>query len=215
MRSSSLLLALPITVLLAGCGGTTIALPVSVADKNSTPIQGAAVTASGTTISATTDASGNARLSGFKSGIYKVIASKDGYVSVFMDVTINPTGQPSPVAMTLPYAPPSGMWIYHPGTAVWEILTITSGNPFQGSVHSFEWDCYSSAGGWYGQEGAVSFDPGSDTVTTSGTQGANADLQIIGPAQAASANDETDGWTPKSAATVPDFTSNVAPSDTC
>ncbi len=141
---------------LTGCGGSHRAtVAVGVADPNGKPVSGAAVSISGTGFSTTSDASGNARLSGLKPGIYDVSVSAEGHYDRSTSVTVSGNGSPQPVSVALEYAPPVGTFISQPSNEEWDQVTI--GQDGNDVVTVFRWFCgpiYDSNGNtdhWEGQ----------------------------------------------------------------
>jgi hypothetical protein len=209
VKTSSLIVWAGLVFAVTGCGAQKITLPVSVVDESGAPIASAHVWVPGTNLSASTDATGNAQVSGFKPGVYKVYAGLDGYYENTYDVTIDSKASPSPIQVALPYLPPLGIWLHRASSTTWEILRIDTVSPLHATLRSVEWHCI--FGNW-SDTGQVDMqlDPSSNQLT-----GADS-VQITGPKQINVASDPRVGWTPDPALTgLPDAASTIAPTGAC
>src|SRR5438270_11253294 len=130
MRKLSLILA-GLLLGLTGCGGAhTASVQVGVSDANGKPLSGAQVWVDGSKQRSFTDATGNATLKGLKVGVYQVEAGVDGYFRQRQAVTVESNGSPSPVSITLPFAPPLGTFVWQPKSTEWVTLSILNYDPF-------------------------------------------------------------------------------------
>ena len=95
MRKSSPFLVSGLVIALSGCGGHKTTLPVSVTDKNATRRSRQPSSQSAARHQRSEHRCQRQRSCPASTGIYRVIASKDGYVPTYEDVTISQDSQPS------------------------------------------------------------------------------------------------------------------------
>lgn len=191
---------------LVGCGGVhTASVQVGVSDASGQPLSGAQVWVDGSQQRAFTDATGNATLKGLKVGVYQVEAGVDGYFRERQPVTIESKGDPAPISITLPYAPPLGTFVWQPKSTEWVALSITGYNPFNAVLNIYEWGCF--GGGWnQHQPQQVQLDSSTNALTF----GYGKTISITGPHQLNSAwKRSVDGTN------LPDITSTVEPQGAC
>jgi hypothetical protein len=118
---------------------------VAVSDINGNALSGATVTVQGSSVSATTAATGIARLGlgPLASGIYTVIATHAGYVNTGTQISVPDSGDPQPVSITMIWAPPTGRFVWQPKSTLWEVMDISGGNPdYLLGGFLIEWHCY-------------------------------------------------------------------------
>lgn len=164
-------------LVLAGCGGAHRAtVQVGVSDASGQPLQAAQVWIDGSDLRATTDATGNATLKGVGPGVYQVEAGVNGYFREHATVTVESKGDPTPVALTLSYAPPTGSFFYQPKSTEWIVLSIDSLNPFRAVLYTYEWACWSQ--GW-NQHSPQQVELGRNELTF----GYGSMIPIVGPEQ--------------------------------
>lgn len=162
---------------LTACGGAhTASVQVGVSDSNGQPLSDAQVWVNGSQQKTFTDATGNATLKGLKTGVYQVEAGVDGYFRQHQTVTVESKGDPSPVSITLPFAPPLGTFVWQPKSTEWVTLSITSYNPFNAQLNIYEWGCF---GGSWDQHATqqVTLDAQNNQLT----YGYGTTIQIVGP----------------------------------
>src|SRR5204863_9389878 len=111
-----------VALLLTGCGAHGATVTVAVSDAAGQPLRGARVLLVGTKHDAMSDAAGNAAIHGVDVGVYQVKAGKAGYVEESTHVTVAKGSDPEPQAITLPYSPPLGTFVYHPKSTEWLVL---------------------------------------------------------------------------------------------
>ena len=192
-------------LLVSGCGTHTASVQVGVSDESGQPLQGAEVWIDGSSKRVTTDATGNATLKGLKAGVYQVEAGTDGYFRQRQSVTVASNGVPAPISISLPYAPPLGTFVYQPKSTEWLALSITSYNPWNAVLNTYEWGCWSNGWDQHSPE-QVQLDTANNQLTFS----YGSTISITGPNQLGNA------WKPSSdGSNLPDLTSNTAPQGAC
>jgi hypothetical protein len=140
---------------------------VSVTDDNGNALNGATVTVEGSAASATTESTGVAHigLGSLAPGIYTLVATDTGYVNTGAQFSISDSGNPPPIAIRMPWAPPLGTFVWQSRSTLWNVLVIRGGDPnytLQG--YQIEWHCYGE--NWSRSDVAVSL--GTDQLTYGG-----------------------------------------------
>lgn len=192
-------------VLLASCGGAhTANVQVGVSNEQGNPLAHAEVWIAGTSQRVSTNSTGNATLKGVNPGVYQLEAGTNGYFRQHRSLTVSSSSQPSPVSISLPYAPPLGTWVWQPKSTMWIVLRIRSYNPWNAVVNDYEWGCFTD--GWEShQPQQVGFDPKTNQLTFD-----TYTIQIVRPEKLNSAwQHSVDG------SYLPDFTSNTMPIGAC
>jgi hypothetical protein len=141
---------------------------VSVTDDNGNALNGATVTVEGSSASATTESTGVAHLGlgSLAAGIYTLVAVDNGYVNTGAQFSISDSGNPPPIAIRMPWAPPVGTFVWQSKSTLWNVLVITGGDPnytLQG--YQIEWHCYGE--NWSRSDVGVSL--GTDQLTYNGS----------------------------------------------
>lgn len=172
---------------------------VSVTDENGNALNGATVEVQGSDASAQTQSTGVAQvgLGSLTPGIYTLIAIDSGYVNTGAQFSIPESGNPPPVSIQMPWAPPLGTFVWHWKSTEWDVMVISGGNPdytLQG--YAIEWHCYGED--WSKSDVSVSL--GRDQLTYGSTN------VPMGPGAISTS------WVPNG--TLPD-TSQPAPAGTC
>jgi hypothetical protein len=141
---------------------------VSVTDENGNALSGATVGIQGSSVSATTESTGVAhlKLGSLSPGIYTMVAVDSGYINTGEQVSVSDSGDPPPVSIRMPWAPPLGTFVWQSKSTLWNVLVISGGDPnytLQG--YQIEWHCYGE--NW--SRGDVSVSLGTDQLTYDGS----------------------------------------------
>jgi hypothetical protein len=141
MRRSCVAFALA-ALALAGCGAHGATVTVAVTTESGQPLRDVRVWLLGTKHRATSDRAGNAAIHNVHVGVYQVTADKAGYVRQSTHVTVVKGSDPDPESLALPYAPPLGVFVYHPKSTEWLVLNVASLNPWRVTLRTIEWGCW-------------------------------------------------------------------------
>jgi hypothetical protein len=192
---------------MAGCGGVhTATLQVGVSDPSGKPLTRAQVWVDGTSQRVFTDATGNATLTKLKAGVYQVEAGTGGYFREHRTVTVASKGDPAPVSIELPYAPPRGTFWWQPKSTEWVAISVNSYDPWNAFLNIYQWGCF--GGSWYQP---VTHQVQLDTANNQLNFDYGKTIQITGPDQLNAA------WKRGTdvVSSLPDFATNTEPQGAC
>jgi len=121
-------------------------LAVTVTDDRGNALSGATVSVQGSSNAATTESTGVAQLGlgSLTPGIYTLVAiDRPGYINSGIQFSIPESGNPQPVAIQMPWAPPLGTFVWRWKSTEWSVMVISGGEPdFTLQGYNVEWHCY-------------------------------------------------------------------------